>query len=826
MSKILPWLLKGFLILTGILILAFIGVFTYVSLNKKKIIGLVTQEIGTKLNGKVDIRDVELSFFRNFPEVSVLLHDVSITDTLFSAHRHPLLQAEEVFVNISFWKLIKSEPPLKGLQLEGGTVYLFTDSTGYTNTYLLNPRRDTVTTTAKTPYKNELKSILLKDMNIVISDARKEKLYNFMVTRLDAGIDSRDSSSFLFAVRADLLVKSLAFNLQRGSFLKDKTFTGRFDIKFLKKTNRLVFDSIDVNIAGHPLNLSGSFDLKGNTPQFALRLHVRKILYPFVRSLLPAQLNRNLSIVDVDKPVDGDAVITGPLKGGDPRVYITWSARNAKVKTPFLDFEDASFEGYFTNEVVAGRPRKDPNSKIEVNHFKARWHGLSLSSNRIEILNLYKPLLTCDLGSHFELKTLNDIIGSEAIRFNEGAGSIQVLYKGPIEKNNNTNSLLNGAVSFSNASILYTPRNVEMKQVNGKLTFRNSDVFVENLQCLVMDNLVTMQGRADNLLTLINTQPGKANIDWNIYTPSLNLGSFMYLLQPRNKKTQSKRNNNRVSDMADKIDNLMEQCTLQVTLKADKLLYKKFEASRTIADIKLLENKYVINKLSMDHAGGHIEMNGSLVHERDNYNSAKIRAALQHVEVNKVFAAFEDFGQDGIVGENLEGKLTANVEAAMIMDDKGALLPSGLVSKVDFSLKDGALNNYEPLKKLQRFVFKKRDFDNIRFAELKNTLEINNGEIKINRMEIQSSVLSLFVEGLYSQTGKTDMSIQVPLNNLKKRDEDYNPENVGTETKRTGSVYIRGRPGEDGNIKFKLDLFNRYSRDKENALMADSLNQK
>ena len=84
-------------------------------------------------------------------------------------------------------------------------------------------------------------------------------------------------------------------------------------------------------------------------------------------------------------------------------------------------------------------------------------------------------------------------------------------------------------------------------------------------------------------------------------------------------------------------------------------------------------------------------------------------------------------------------------------------------------------------------------------------------------MEIQSSVLSMFVEGLYSMKGNTDISIQVPLNNLKKRDSTYNPENIGLLKKAGKSLFIRGKPGDDGSIKFKIDLFNKYNKEKNGS---------
>src|SRR5438270_5432899 len=194
---------------------------------------------------------------------------------------------------------------------------------------------------------------------------------------------------------------------------------------------------------------------------------------------------------------------------------------------------------------------------------------------------------------------------------------------------------------------------------------------------------------------------------------------------------------------------------------------------------------------------------------------------MENVDVSKVFSGFDNFGQDGLTAQSLEGKLSAAIEASMKLSNEGKVIPSSIISRVDFSLKDGALNNYEPLKKIQHFIFKKRDFDNIRFAELKNRLDISKQEIKINRMEIQSTVLSLFVEGIYSKKGNTDLSIQVPLRNLKKRDEDYNPENIGVDKKGGRSIFLRGKPGEDGKIKFSLDLFKRYDKEKK----ADSLNK-
>ena len=814
MKKLLQIVFKTLKILLGILLILYIAVFAYVSINKRSIIKQVTAGIEKKLNGKVSVEDVDLSFFRHFPNVSVRLNNISITDSLFAEHKHIFFRATHVFARLSFMKLLKKKSPLNGLTIENASFYLYTDTSGYSNSYLFNQKRDT-NDAGNVKRKIEMREIVLKKVSFMIDDRQKEKLHNFFINDLDIDLEDKDDVSLLFDTNADISIHSLAFNLSKGSYVKEKRFTGKFRMRFDKQLQQLQFDSIDIKLSGHPFNLSGRFDLKGNSPQFSLRAHTRKLLYSKGKSLMTESVARSLSMVDLDKPIDADANISGPLKGGEPLIYVNWTAKGTKLKTPFLDFDNASFTGYFTNEVVKGLPRFDPNSIINLTDFSADWHEMRLVSCNIEILNLYQPVLTCDLSADFPLTKLNDLLGSHVLQLTSGDGSVNITYKGPLERNSNTNSLINGSVSFKNGTVLYAPRDVEMKNVNGQMTFKNSDVFVENLQCVVLKNKIVMQGLAKNLLTLINTEPGKASIDWKIYSPSLNLGSFIYLLKPGQKKSTSSNSKTQLASAALKIDDVLEKASLHVNLDATNLYYKKFEAGNVNADITLLEDKYIINNVSMVHAGGNINLNGSIVKQKTNYLQAALKASMNNVDVNKVLNAFNNFGQDGITAQNLEGKLIAKIDASLGLDEEGKVLPNSVVSIIDFSLKDGALINYEPIKKLQNILFKNRDFENIRFAELKDRLEIGNGDIKINRMEVQSTVFSFFAEGIYSMNGNTDISIQVPFNNIKKRTAGYNPENIGSDKKGGKSIYIRGRPGADGNVNFKIDLFNKYKKTKK-----------
>lgn len=815
MNLLLKKTLKVLGVIFGILVVLYIIAFAYISANKKSIIKQVTESVSKKLNGNVTIGDVELSFLRTFPSASVLLHDVMITDTMYAQHHHPFLQAKEVFAELSIMGLIKKKSAVNGVRVEHASVYLFTDTSGYSNTYLFTSKNNGAATKESDDSKNELKSVVLKDVRLTVNDMQKQKLHDFAISNLRLKEDDEENGVLTFSTKADVLVHSLAFYLPAGSFVKDKKFEGNFDLYYDKKADKLGFDSIDIKLSGHSFNLSGSFDLKGSSPQFSLRVHTKQISFPLTKSLVTEKISTALSIVNLDKGVDADAIINGPLNGGDPLINISWSVKDTHLATPFFDFDHASLNGFYTDEVTPGLPRRDPNSKIIISNFSAEWYDLPVTSSNIEILNLYQPTLTCDLQSSFPLIKLNELLGSSSIQLQSGEGAINLTYKGPIARNNNTNSFLNGMIVFKNGNILYEPRDVELKKVNGRLAFRSSDVFVENLQCDVLNNKIVMDGEARNLLSMINTEPDKVNVNWNIFSPSLNLGSFTYLLKSRKKTSSKRQGKSKLGDIAQKIDDVLERGRVDVNLRAAKMNYKKLNASNVLAKVSLLQDRYIINNVSMEQAGGKMSLSGALISQSDNYNKANVNVVFENVDVNSVFDEFDNFGQDGITSKNLTGKLNAKVTAALSLDNAGKAYPNSIVSTVDFSLKNGSLVNFEPVKKLQNFLFKNRDFENIQFAELKDRLEIANQEVKINRMEIQSTVLSVYVEGLYSMHGNTDMSIQVPLRNLKKRGPDYKPENEGADKKGGSSLYLRGRPGSDGSIQFKPDIFKKFRKDKD-----------
>ena len=201
---------------------------------------------------------------------------------------------------------------------------------------------------------------------------------------------------------------------------------------------------------------------------------------------------------------------------------------------------------------------------------------------------------------------------------------------------------------------------------------------------------------------------------------------------------------------------------------------------------------------------------------RDSTHRFDLAATVKDVDVSNFFFSCNNFNQKIIEHHNLKGKLTSSFDFKGEFNQAFKVNPRSMEGNFQIKLRNGGLYNFESLQQISRIIFKKRDFMNIRFATIDNNFSLRGREIDFQRTEIASSVLSFFFEGKYSFAGGTDLSIQVPLSNLKKRGADYIPENVGTDTKVGASIYLRGREKE-GKLHFALDLFNKYAKEKQQA---------
>jgi hypothetical protein len=76
-------------------------------------------------------------------------------------------------------------------------------------------------------------------------------------------------------------------------------------------------------------------------------------------------------------------------------------------------------------------------------------------------------------------------------------------------------------------------------------------------------------------------------------------------------------------------------------------------------------------------------------------------------------------------------------------------------------------------------------------------------------MEIRSTAVSMYVEGVFSFANNTDLSIQIPLKGQKK-DQTAASENKGVNAKTGMSIFLRAKEDKDRKLKITYDPLARF----------------
>jgi len=783
-------------ILFGTIVLLWLGIAAYVSTHKKQLLESITVQLNEDLKGKLSIESMEPSLIRGFPGISISLKNVLLKDSLWDKHHHDVLRAKDAYVAVNAFSILTGNPTIKDISLNDGRIYLFTDSNGYSNTDLF---RKNTSQGKGGGGRQKIKQIYLNKMSVIIENRVNHNFFNFSVRNSIGKIDY-NSSGWAATVSIHTLVNSLAFKTQKGSFLENKNLNADLTMKFNEVSEMLTVPMQDIEIEGDELELGGKFSFAHNKSDFNLEVKVSDITFKNASSLLPKNISSKLQSYDLKTPFSAQANIRGRLKnGGNPLIKVYCQVKNNTLMVNGESIENCTFNGVYNNEVVAGKEFTDQNSAISLYLMKGIWSGIPFKADSVSITDLKLPVLAGKFVANFPLTKLNSALGDHIFSFNSGTASLNLLYQAPFNHEDQSKRFINGTIQITNASATYRPRNLSFKNVKAELYFTGRDLFLQNIQVQSNSSLLQMEGSIKNFSNFYYTEPQKLLLDWHIKSPQINLAEFLAFLGKRKNAS----GNTKMSMISKQTDRMLEQGSVHMQLKVDRLLYKKFASSNVNSDITLRQAGITLKNVSLSHAGGSLQLDGN-IDQSGTVNQIKINTHIVNANVQQLFNAFNNFGQSTITDQNLKGSLDATTSVSASIKDNGEVVPRSFRGTVNFNLRNGALINFEPMLKLGAFAFPNRNFSNITLKDLKNRLNIQGNTVIIPPMQIESSVLNVFLEGVYGFSSGTNIALQIPLRNPKKDEFIFDEAEKEKRSKQGIVINVRAVDGDDGKVKFKL----------------------
>jgi hypothetical protein len=772
------------------------GVSWYASSHEKRIIATISDKLKDQISGNLQIDGISISLLRDFPQVSIVLNEVSLHDSLFEQHKRPVLQLDEVRVEVSPFSLLSGKLNIRKFHFLDGVVDIFTDSSGYSNIPALFLKESSGPQQAEAIPKIEISNVKLS-----YKDDTKRKLFRVDIKELSAKFIERTEERRI-VLQTEAKVEECNFNIAKGSFLKDKILSGRMQMVYSLKNKKLSVLKNTIKIDDVPMQWRGYFMLADDPVKFKLELNGQHVMLHEVVSMLTPAIASKFSFLKVHRPVDLGAVIEGKMKYRDtPDVFVNWVVRNNDMMTPVGKIDKTEFEGYYSNSFIKGRGHTDHNAIIVVKKIKATWLLIPFRSDSIRIVDLKQPNIECNVNAAFAARLLNPIIGGESFLLGEGKVMLDVNYKGKVKSLNNIVPSFNGYLSLENVSLKYLPRNLMFKNCNALLQFRGADIIMKNVLAQTNKSTIMMDGVAKDFFSQFTQSPDSIDIQWNVKSDYIDFNDFSSFLQPRKRKNSPIKNS---SKLARNLDKVLDVSTVDLSIRVNKLDYRKFMAKDISAHITLGSNETDLKQVILSQSGGKFVVSGNLKQLDTATNSFGIKAQVDDVDVQQLFYSFENFGLKGLSSDNIRGKFSANVTAGGLLQGKGKIAPHSMTGTVDFELTNGALVHFKPFEKVGKIVFKKRNLANVTFKDISNTLTIDKGRLIIAPMLIESSALNIKVSGIYGFDNGTDISLEIPMRNPNK--DDVKIDESGQLINTRGLIlYLKAIDDSTGNVKITWD---------------------
>jgi hypothetical protein len=736
-------------------------------LYKDKIIKQFINEANKQLNTPVNVGKIQVSMFQDFPQLSIVLTDVYVEDS--HKAKYPLLTAGEVSFQMNPLTAWNGDYTVSGLHIRDSQTTLKINSQGQNN-YTIFKSSSAANQGA---VKFELKDIVLENTIVRYLDLRAKQDFNFISETLNASIQSADN---IYHITARGHLASRKIEIDGTSYFNDKSFQVSSELIYDDVAKFLTIKPSDLMLKKASFSVNGTYGWKEKN-LINLAIEGQDTDIQTLLSLLPSAQAQKLEKYQSD----GDVYFHSKLKGQigrnkNPSLSVEFGFTNATIYHPDYKtkVEQATLRGsYATSDL--GNPRMSSLILKDVNGII---NGETFKSNFI-LHDFIDPEVICNFKGKVDAASVFAFYPLETVKEVTGSLLADIAFEGKVAllKNKATAQRVStqGTIDLQHIDLVYGKEAIGVKDLNGALQFSHNDLALSNVTGKFGNSDFILNGFFKNIITFILFENQPIGIETDLKSQHVDLDQLFQIAFGTNSE-----------DPKDEYTfSISPNIHLNFNCDISSLQYKKFHARNVKGDLLVKGQVAVSRNLAFASMGGDISLSGIVDAKNAKAIDVVSTLKLQGVNVDSAFYVFENFRQDFIEDRHLKGRATADVNLEMTFNEHLKLFPETLIADIGILIKNGELNNFEPLKKLSKYV-DDAGLNKLRFLDLKNEIHIENKTVFVPQMEVHSNVTNLKISGTHTFNQEIDYRVVTPFRKRKIIDVDAQAaieENLDGQTK-------------------------------------------
>jgi len=734
----------------GLLLLAILVPGLYAILWQEKLTGALIRKVNESVNTKISYGNLRLTIFESFPNITVKFSDLLVEPSPFydrsqfgEEDNDTLLYASSLSLTVSMPSLLTGTVAVRSITARDGEVNLLTDKRGDINYEVFAEKTG--------DGKNvRLKNISAVNIKAVYNDRNSDIRISGGIGEATLGGEIFRTGIFLNTVlTADIDSASLNGNTIRGVPVEA-------GVKLRKSANSLSVARGSLSVADLKFDISGNINYSSST--LNLSVDGKKINIASVISLLPEKLKSFTGSFSPSGILDLKCSITGPYgEAGKPHFDLAFGLTNGKMSHSSSGFRVNNLE--FSGAITNGDHNSAETFRCTVDNLTARYGSASVKGSFM-LNNLSRPHVTLALDGDLDFDDLNRIFKSGYIKDQTGSVAGSIRLAGTLPENTPLAAALpylkpDVSLLFREFGASVADRGVAFSNVNGSLSLKN-DLVADSLIFTFREQRFTLNAVMKNFIPWVSGGAEILDIRGDLHADRLVTSTF----------TSGKRDT--LDTDGKPVDLFPADVTANVRLRADSLIFNNFRAVNF--STRLSYKPFVISfeEASADGLDGQLTGQLMLGRQKEGGYIARARLDASDIDINKAFTAFNNFGQDFIVSDNLQGKLTGTVTLLAPLDGNYRIFRKALVAEAHLVINQGKLVSFAPAESLSSYL----DLDelkNISFSRMENDLFINTGNVSIPKMLINSSAVNFTVYGTHGFEGDYTYHVRLLLSEVMSR---------------------------------------------------------
>jgi hypothetical protein len=741
-KKILFYLLIAVTILvTGLVISVF--------LFKDRIIQQFVTEANKSLNTPVKIGKIDISMFSNFPNLAIVFTDVYVEDS--HPGNYPLLTADRIAFTLNPIEVWGGNYSVNGLSVTGSETNLKINAIGKGNFNILKKGEGTGEAVTF-----NLQDVRLEKIIVSYQDEQARHHHVFNSEKLGASI-LVTGDLYQIEAKGDVLTEQIGIGNSR--YLTNKNFLINTTLNYDDDKKEVLFKSSNITVGRSDFAITGNYLFKEKN-LIDLRAEGKETDIQTLLSLLPDEASKKLK----QYRSDGDVFFNLSLKGEisdrkSPSISVAFGCTNTTLYHPDYNtqIKKANLEGSFASASVTDFS----NAELFLKEVNGELNGQVFNAN-LSIKRFNDPFVSFDFKGDLDAASIFNFYPINEVRDPSGLLSADVSFEGQtslLKKKATVQKVkTNGAIVMSHVNFGFGKENVKFKDVNGSLQFNNQDLALSNVSGQLENSDFKLNGFFKNIITFLLFENQPIGIETDLKSDFLDLDQLFAI-----GFGEGESENYRFSISPD----------LQLNFNCDvkRMKYKRFKPTDIKGDLLVKNQVAVSRNIAMRAMGGQLTLNEIVDAKNPKAIDVISSFKLNGLHADSIFYVFENFYQDFIQDKHLKGQVYADVEMEMVLNEKLNLISPTLIADISATIKNGELNNFEPLQKLNKYL-DDESLSRLRFADLKNEIHIENKTIYLPQMEVKNNATTIQVSGTHTFDQQIDYRVIAPLRNKKKIDPD------------------------------------------------------